>query len=253
MFALLTILSTTLLSYALPSPTSCHPFRTIFTTSQSDSFIAISPRNSYNMAGDGLHLYLDNPGGDVTRKGGVNNKVADGATFNSTFTFLYGKVTFDLYAPIYAGVVTAAILIADQGDEIDIELLGSHPSHFQTNIFAPQPTDHGPLYGVFSSTDDLPSGDSGSGIQVMHSYSIDWNAERIIWSVDGKEIRTLRKDQTMDDSALHFPSHPVRIQLGIWDASNPAGTAEWAGGPIDWEQVPKRMEAVFKSVQMECP
>jgi hypothetical protein len=23
------------------------------------------------------------------------------------------------------------------------------------------------------------------------------------------------------------------IQVGIWDASNPADTAEWAGGPID--------------------
>jgi len=60
-------------------------------------------------------------------------------------------------------------------------------------------------------------------------------------------------DQTQKNGALHFPSHPTRIQLGIWDASSPAGTAEWAKGPIDWSTAPARMTAYFKSVTVECP
>jgi hypothetical protein len=51
----------------------------------------------------------------------------------------------------------------------------------------------------------------------------------------------------------HFPSHASRIQLGIWDASNPAGTSSWAKGPIDWDTTPPRVTAVVKSVTVECP
>ena len=60
-------------------------------------------------------------------------------------------------------------------------------------------------------------------------------------------------EDTKYKGILHYPSHPARIQLGIWDASYPAGTSEWARGPIDWDQAPHRMSARFKSVTVECP
>lgn len=58
--------------------------------------------------------------------------------------------------------------------------------------------------------------------------------------------------ETVIDGAQHFPSHPARIQLGIWDASNPAGTSKWAGGPIDWQSVPSTITATVKQVTVEC-
>ena len=60
-------------------------------------------------------------------------------------------------------------------------------------------------------------------------------------------------EDTKKKGALHYPSHPVRLQFGIWDASAPAGTSEWAHGPIDWDLAPRRMSAVFKSVEVQCP
>lgn len=72
----------------------CQPFHTTFSSSDAVSrstgtpFIADSPEGSYAVTGQGLELYLDRPQGKITRKGGVNNVVADGATVNSTFTFL---------------------------------------------------------------------------------------------------------------------------------------------------------------------
>lgn len=57
----------------------------------------------------------------------------------------------------------------------------------------------------------------------------------------------------MKNGALHFPSHPTRISLGIWDASSPAGTAAWAKGPIDWSTAPSRISATFSKVSLECP
>lgn len=65
-------------------------------------------------------------------------------------------------------------------------------------------------------------------------------------------LMPLDTDQTRKNGVLHFPSHPARIQLGIWDASSPAGTAEWGKGPIRWDEAPARMAAVVRSVRVDC-
>jgi len=84
------------------------------------------------------------------------------------------------------------ILTGDQLDEIDIELLGGDEKHWQTNVFAPSRRDPKRHYGVFSAIDKVPaSSDESPTIEDYHTYSIDWNKERIIWSIDGKTMRTL--------------------------------------------------------------
>ena len=81
-------------------------------------------------------------------------------------------------------------ILADTGDEIDVELLGGDRRHWQTNMFAPNPADKAPLWGVFSSVEDVPRDGS---VTDFHSYSIDWSPDRIIWGVDGKTTRTLTR------------------------------------------------------------
>ena len=122
---------------------------------------------------------------------------------------------------------------------------------------------------MFGQIEDLPK---KSDISSTHNYTIDWNSERIHWAVDGSVVRTLAKCEcelifescdvykhtfipaaTKINGTYHFPSHAARIQLGIWDASNPAGTSEWARGPIDWSTVPPKMAATFKSISVDCP
>lgn len=56
----------------------------------------------------------------------------------------------------------------------------------------------------------------------------------------------------MKNGGMHYPQHAAKIQLGIWDASNPLGTSQWAKGPIDWNKAPAKMTAVVKSVTVEC-
>ncbi|RDX47171.1 glycoside hydrolase [Lentinus brumalis] len=214
-------------------------------------FTPLSPPGSYSLDSDGLKLFLDKPDGKIARKGHTNTRVADGATFNSTFTVRYAKVTYAFSGPAVPGVVTAAILLAPERDEIDIELLGGDASHWQTNVFAPARSEDQPLYGAFSSVQNYPH--SPKSVASTHSYAIDWSPDRIVWSVDGSQVRTLLKADTMKNGALHYPSHPSRLQFGIWDASDQEGTAEWAHGPIDWDTAPKRTAAVFASVQVECP
>ncbi|TBU30083.1 glycoside hydrolase [Dichomitus squalens] len=237
-------------------PSHCDPFHMAFDSSTNypdfeRDFSPLDGPHSYQLGSGGLSLFLDKPDGRITTKDGTNNKVAEGSTLNSTFTVLYGKVTYTFSGPAVPGVVTAAILIALESDEIDIELVGGRPTQWQTNTFAPAPGENKPLYSTFSSLEDYPHGHKT--VAESHAYTIDWNPERIVWSVDGSEVRTLRADDTRKNGSLHYPSHPARLQFGIWDASAPAGTSEWARGPIDWEKYPERMSAVFESIEVECP
>lgn len=78
---------------------SCQSFSSTFSVSSVSSrsssddapaspFVAISPEGSYRAGNDGLELFLQKPDGHITTRGGVNDKVANGATINSTFTLL---------------------------------------------------------------------------------------------------------------------------------------------------------------------
>ncbi|KAM5544408.1 hypothetical protein V8D89_002068 [Ganoderma adspersum] len=156
------------------------------------SFAPLDAPDSYELSAKGLSLFLDKPSGKMVTQDHVNNKVAEGSTFNSTFTVLYGRVTYNFSGPAVPGVVSAAILLAQTNDEIDVELMGGRPTQWQTNIFAPAPLETEPLYNTFSSLQAYPRGPKT--VQAIHSYTIDWNSERIVWSVDGSDVRTLRAD-----------------------------------------------------------
>ena len=97
-------------------PSQCKPFEGTFAPgdvsgSPGTPFLALSPSGSYSTAQNDLQLYLTKPSGKIATVDGVNSLVGEGATVNSTFTFLYGRVTYTLAAPVVPGVVTAAILI----------------------------------------------------------------------------------------------------------------------------------------------
>lgn len=140
MFSVIYLLPFILPNIVYVTATSCEPFHSTFPPSSISDynshsyspFVAISPPGSYKTGDQGLELFLDKPKGVIRTKDGVNDKLADGATVNSTFTIMliflpfisavtnltnggavyrYGKVVFEVKAPVVPGVVTAVILI----------------------------------------------------------------------------------------------------------------------------------------------
>ena len=64
-----------------------------------------------------------------------------------------------------------------------------------------------------------------------HEYIVDWNADRIVWSIDGLAVRTV----TREEADGKYPNTKSRIQLAVWDGGAGAlGTRIWAGGYVDW-------------------
>ncbi|KAG0350010.1 hypothetical protein BGZ54_004083, partial [Gamsiella multidivaricata] len=65
-------------------------------------------------------------------------------------------------------------------------------------------------------------------------YKIEWTPEKIEWSVDGKVIRTLTNAKLLKQRGYGLPSHPMLLQLTIWDGGYNSETEAWAGGRTDY-------------------
>ncbi|KAF9965744.1 hypothetical protein BGZ70_004191 [Mortierella alpina] len=82
-------------------------------------------------------------------------------------------------------------------------------------------------------------------------YKIEWNENKIRWSVDGKVLRTVHAK----DAAAHggLPENPMQLQITIWDAGHSSATMDWAGGRTDYG--PDNLDeyvAVVDSIEIAC-
>lgn len=77
---------------------------------------------------------------------------------------------------------------------------------------------------------------------LFHDYGLIWTPDRLQWTVDGSVVRTLERSDTEDANIAglyHFPSTPMRVQFSLWSVTGTSqGTVDWAGGEIDWDNVP---------------
>ncbi|KAJ3117015.1 hypothetical protein HDU96_008186 [Phlyctochytrium bullatum] len=189
---------------------------------------------------------------NTTGNGGLAISVTkagfQGARLSTTRYNLYGKFTMRIKGVGTKGIVTTFITMSDRGDEIDWELVNANPSQpATTNVFFKRILE----FGVRDKALGYPSGK----IDDWHEYTIDWNSQRIQWSIDGQVLREYaRKDSWSDkDNDYYYPSTPSVIQFGAWDGgdSSSQGTSQWAGGPVNWGDN-DQFTAEYGPLTMQC-
>jgi len=146
---------------------------------------------------------------------------------------MFGHVDFVVKAAPGTGIVSSAVLLSDCLDEIDWEWLGGDDSQVQSNYFGKGQTTTGYTRGAFHGA----QGNHDS----FSTYSIDWTADQIVWSINGNTVRVLKPS---DAAPGQYPQTPMHIKVGSWaggDSANAEGTIAWAGGLVDYSQGPYTM------------
>ncbi|XP_073066856.1 xyloglucan endotransglucosylase/hydrolase protein 24-like [Primulina eburnea] len=167
-----------------------------------------------------------------------------GSGFRSKKQFLFGKIDMKikLVPGNSAGTVTTYYLssLGQFHDEIDFEFLGNlsgQPYVMHTNIYAQgKGSKEQQFYLWFDPTKDF------------HTYSIQWNPQSILFSVDGTPVRQFKN---LESRGIPFPkSQPMWIYASLWNAD------DWAtrGGLVktDWSKAP--FYATFTGFNaLSCP
>lgn len=165
-------------------------------------------------------------------------KSGDSPQLMSKWYIMFGHVEITMKAAPGAGIVSSSVLQSDDLDEIDWEWIGVQTGQVQSNYFGKGQTtsyNRGAIHNVDSTTTQF------------HKYTVDWTQDRIVWQIDGNTVRVLYAYNAVGQ----YPQTPMQFKFGAWsggDASNAAGTVEWAKGPTDYSKGPFTM--VVQSIQV---
>jgi len=171
------------------------------------------------------------------------NKAGQAPTVQTDFYIFFGRIDVKMKAAPGQGIVSSIVLESDDLDEIDWEFLGGNTAQVETNFFGKGNTtayDRAIYYSVESPQTEF------------HTYTVDWNSDRLEFLIDGALVRTLAYTDPLTVGGTNYPQTPMRLKLGNWCggcAGEPAGTVTWAGGKTSFDNAPYTM--IVQSVDIQ--
>ncbi|KAH8200584.1 hypothetical protein TruAng_005236 [Truncatella angustata] len=177
-------------------------------------------------------------------------KRMDAPQLFTNFYIFFGRVDVVMQVAPGTAMISSAVLMSDDFDEIDWEMSGN-----DFNLARQYP--NGVVQNNYFSKGITGWYDRGQW-QVctrpqtqFHTYSFDWTPTKLDWLIDGQVVRTFLASQA-DNNDHQYPQTPSKFQLGIWSGGDPdqnSGTRDWAGGITNITAGPYTM--FVKSVKIQ--
>lgn len=186
---------------------------------------------SINYGPEGMEL-------TIAQKGDSPTVATDGYLF-------FGQVEVRMRSAPGTGIVSSIVLQSEDLDEVDWEMLGGKATEVQTNYFGKGNTT------TYDRGINFPMNDV---VGQMHTYTLDWTKDTIVWSIDGKPVRTLNYADAV--GGKNFPQTPMNVRIGSWaggDSNNNPGVIQWAGGKTNYTKGPFTMFVESVKVRNDNP
>ncbi|ODV89950.1 glycoside hydrolase family 16 protein, partial [Tortispora caseinolytica NRRL Y-17796] len=139
---------------------------------------------------------------------------------------MYGRVSVVTEVKSGNGVINSIVLKSDDGDELDVEIVGSNAVSWQSNYF---------VKGDTTTYDRMVTIDAPTLENGLHNFTIEWLPNRVAWYYDGVEVRVLTPETSQG-----LPTAPCRLSIGGWSVKPESSewTIDWAKGLPDFSQGP---------------
>ena len=184
------------------------------------------------------------PNNSVTEVGDYDNYKYFGAELSGRNQFTYGRFEARMKMVSVSGSVSSMFLYYDPSyklgsepwNEIDIEVLGTNPGSWQSNLITRYPDEEGKKnQKIFS---EYVTGFGFNSTEDFHLFAFIWTPEYISWEIDSVEIR--RDVLGMDKGQVEYMTLQQTLRFNLWASNTPAWTgkftgAELASGPVAQE------------------
>ena len=168
-----------------------------------------------------------------------------GAELTGTDHFTYGRFEARMKMVSISGSVSSMFLYFDSSyllggapwNEIDIEVLGTNPGSWQSNLITREP-DQTQGRNNPKITSEFKTGFGFNSTEDFHLFALIWTPEYISWEIDSVEVR--RDVIGMDKGQVEFMTEQQSLRFNLWASESPEWTgkftgAELANGPVAQE------------------
>lgn len=150
-----------------------------------------------------------------------------GTRLSSTREVLYGTITASIKTVGAPGVVTAWITMSGVKDEIDWEWTGNNTDEAQNNYY---------WEGDVADYSHGGTATAQNRHEQYHVYGFTWTQSQLSWTIDGRNVRTVKASDTVDGGLTKFPQTPSRVQMSVWPAGV-AGTSHGVRIKLDYARI----------------
>ena len=219
------------------------------TDSEIDSSASANPESSNNAEPDSLNPFRKEI--ENTIPNNVATEVEDfadykyyGAELSGTDQFTYGRFEARMKMVSISGSVSSMFLYYDPSyllgtkpwNEIDIEVLGTNPGSWQSNLITRLPDEEGKKNPKITS--EYKTGFGFNATEDFHLFAFVWTPEYISWEIDSVEVR--RDVIGMEKGQVEFMTEQQTLRFNLWASKTPSWTgkftgAELANGPVAQE------------------